>query len=62
MPVVRKINQTMQIIIQINYILKEDIKMDLNKQNERILSGKMYNDLTAELVEAREKAVLLTNE
>ena len=36
--------------------------MDLNKQNERILSGKMYNDLTAELVEAREKAVLLTNE
>lgn len=36
--------------------------MILEKQKNYILSGKMYNDLTPELIEAREKAVLLTNE
>jgi maltose O-acetyltransferase len=34
----------------------------LDAQREHILSGRMYNDLTAELVEARERTVLLTNE
>jgi len=34
----------------------------LEEQRERILSGRMYNDLTAELVQARERTVLLTNE
>lgn len=36
--------------------------MNLHEQNKLILSGKMYNDLTAELVEARERTVFLTNE
>jgi maltose O-acetyltransferase len=36
--------------------------MNLEEQRELILSGKMYNDLTKELVEAREKTVFLTNE
>lgn len=36
--------------------------MNLEEQRQNILKGKMYNDLTAELVEAREKAVFLTNE
>lgn len=36
--------------------------MTLEEQNNYILSGKMYNDLTPELIEAREKAVFLTNE
>ncbi|NFH70190.1 sugar O-acetyltransferase [Clostridium botulinum] len=34
----------------------------LEKQSQYILSGNMYNDLTRELVEAREKTVLMTNE
>ncbi len=36
--------------------------MNLEEQRQNILKGKMYNDLTAELIEAREKAVFLTNE
>lgn len=36
--------------------------MNLKEQNNYILSGKMYNDLTPELIEAREKTVFLTNE
>ncbi|KAB2331386.1 sugar O-acetyltransferase [Bacillus mesophilum] len=36
--------------------------MNLEEQRKFILSGKMYNDLTPELVKAREKAVFLTNE
>lgn len=36
--------------------------MDLEKQKELILSGQMYNDLTKELVDAREKTIFLTNE
>ncbi|MEV6300799.1 sugar O-acetyltransferase [Actinoplanes sp. NPDC051861] len=36
--------------------------MTLEAQREHILSGRMYNDLTTELVEARERTVLLTNE
>lgn len=36
--------------------------MDLEQQRQWILSGKMYNDLTPELIKARENAVLLTNE
>ena len=36
--------------------------MDLSEQREFILSGKMYNDLTDELVKARENTVFLTNE
>lgn len=36
--------------------------MNLEDQRRFILSGAMYNDLTKELVEAREKAVFLTNE
>ena len=36
--------------------------MNLIEQKKDILSGKMYNDLTQELVEARENAVFLTNE
>ncbi|BEL08857.1 sugar O-acetyltransferase [Actinoplanes sichuanensis] len=36
--------------------------MTLDEQRERILSGAMYNDLTSELVEARERTVLLTDE
>ena len=35
--------------------------MTLDGQMARIRSGLVYDDLTAELVEAREKAVLLTN-
>lgn len=35
---------------------------DLEKQRQHILSGNMYNDLTKELVKAREKVVLMTNE
>ncbi|MBN1048946.1 sugar O-acetyltransferase [Clostridium botulinum] len=34
----------------------------LEKQRQYILSGNMYNDLTIELVEARKKVVLMTNE
>lgn len=36
--------------------------MDFEKQKKRILSGQMYNDLTPELVKAREETVFLTNE
>ncbi len=36
--------------------------MDLDQQRQLILSGEMYNDLTEELIKARENAVLLTNE
>ena len=36
--------------------------MDFEEQKKYILSGKMYNDLTDELVTAREKTVFLTNE
>lgn len=36
--------------------------MTLEKQKQHILTGKMYNDLTPELVKAREKIVLLTND
>ncbi|MCE1118836.1 MULTISPECIES: sugar O-acetyltransferase [Pseudomonas] len=35
---------------------------DLESQLARIRAGKMYNDLTAELVAARQHAVLLTNQ
>ena len=35
--------------------------MNLEEQQQHILSGAMYNDLTPELVEAREKTVFLTN-
>jgi maltose O-acetyltransferase len=35
--------------------------VDLDQQRELILSGQMYNDLTDELVEARQRTVLLTN-
>jgi maltose O-acetyltransferase len=34
----------------------------LDAQREHILSGRMYNDLTSELVAARERTVLLTDE
>lgn len=36
--------------------------MGLMEQKAFILSGEMYNDLTPELVEARERTVFLTNE
>ncbi len=36
--------------------------MNLEEQRQKILSGVMYNDLTPELVKAREKTVLLTNQ
>ncbi|WP_433794373.1 sugar O-acetyltransferase [Actinoplanes sp. CA-252034] len=36
--------------------------MTLDAQREHILSGRMYNDLTTELVQARERTVLLTDE
>jgi maltose O-acetyltransferase len=36
--------------------------LNLEDQRQIILSGAMYNDLTEELVEAREKTVFLTNE
>lgn len=35
--------------------------MNLKEQREKVLSGQMYNDLTNELVKAREDAVYLTN-
>lgn len=37
-------------------------KMNLEQQREYILSGEIYNDLTPELIQAREDAVFLTNE
>lgn len=36
--------------------------MNLEEQKKFILSGNMYNDLTEELVAARENTVFLTNE
>ena len=36
--------------------------MELEKQVARILQGKLYNDLTPELVELRKIAVILTDE
>lgn len=36
--------------------------MNLEEQRQFILSGAMYNDLSPELVQAREQTVLLTNE
>ena len=36
--------------------------MTLDAQREHILSGRMYNDLTEELTQARQRAVLLTTE
>ena len=36
--------------------------MNLEEQKNLILSGQMYNDLTEELISAREKAVFLTNQ
>lgn len=36
--------------------------MNLEEQTAVALSGKMYNDLTPELIKAREKTVFLTNE
>ncbi|XVV09005.1 sugar O-acetyltransferase [Actinoplanes sp. CA-131856] len=36
--------------------------MTLDEQRERMLSGLMYDDLTVELVEARQRTVLLTDE
>ncbi|MBU3156525.1 sugar O-acetyltransferase [Clostridium estertheticum] len=36
--------------------------MDLEEQKKFILSGKMYNDLSQELIKARENTIFLTNE
>ncbi len=36
--------------------------MNLKEQRKKVLSGQMYNDLTNELIKAREDAVYLTNE
>lgn len=36
--------------------------MNLEEQRQFILSGAMYNDLSPELIQAREQTVLLTNE
>ncbi|MDS0526714.1 sugar O-acetyltransferase [Clostridium sp. SHJSY1] len=36
--------------------------MTLEEQKQLMLSGKMYNDLTKELIQARENTVFLTNE
>ena len=36
--------------------------MNLEEQRQFILTGAMYNDLIRELIEARERAVFLTNE
>ncbi|OFI46789.1 O-acetyltransferase [Floricoccus penangensis] len=36
--------------------------MNLEEQRQHILSGQIYNDLTPELIKARERTVLLTNE
>lgn len=37
-------------------------QLNLEEQRQYILTGKMYNDLTPELVQAREDAVLSTNQ
>ena len=36
--------------------------MENKELRERMLSGKMYNDLSVELVQRREQAVFLTND
>ena len=41
---------------------EEEMKMNLEEQRQFILNGNMYNDLSDELVEAREKTVFLINE
>ena len=41
---------------------EEEMRMNLEEQRQFILNGNMYNDLSDELVEAREKTVFLTNE
>ena len=41
---------------------EEKMTMNLEEQRQFILNGNMYNDLSDELVEAREKTVFLTNE
>lgn len=40
----------------------ERVNLSLEEQRQFILSGSMYNDLTRELIEARERTVFLTNE
>lgn len=40
---------------------KNVLSMNLEEQQQHILSAAMYNDLTPELVEALEKTVFLTN-
>lgn len=42
--------------------MNKDHAVTLEAQRAHILSGRMYNDLTDELVEARRRAVLLTTE
>jgi maltose O-acetyltransferase len=42
--------------------VREDPGVNLEEQRAVILSGRMYNDLTPELVQARERAVLLSGE
>ena len=41
---------------------EEEMTMNLEEQRQFILNGNMYNDLSDELVEAREKTVFLNNE
>lgn len=41
---------------------KESTDLNLEDQSQYSLSGAMYNDLTKELIEARERTILLTNE
>ena len=50
-----------RVLYHVAYMIWGNI-MDLEQQKQLILSGKMYNDLTSELIQARQKAVLLTNE
>jgi maltose O-acetyltransferase len=40
----------------------ERADLNLEAQRQFMLSGAMYNDLTRELIEARERTVFLTNE
>ena len=45
-----------------NLAADEPPQMNLDEQRAVILSGRMYNDLTPELIEARQRAVLLSTE
>ena len=45
-----------------NLAADEPPQMNLDEQRAVILSGRMYNDLTPELIEARRQAVLLSTE